>query len=257
MSGFIEATGALGGPADAIAIVERDRDRDRRRDCYIERPLPQVSLRLPLAGSAGVVTVVGEYGLYVPHVGTSPTVLDYRGTTRGAQLPAPASIAPAPRTTTRKAILRRSASEQALEAMAALNLNKSQFAEVIGVTRPTLYDWLEGKEPNVANGRRLTALLQLLADAGVTAADSLSPRFVREALTDGEPSLLDLLKADNVDETRVARVLADAKALEEEAQRTRRAREDRLRALGFEEPTAEQRETNLALNTALAEWSKD
>jgi hypothetical protein len=100
-------------------------------------------------------------------------------------------------------------------------------------------------------------LVQLLVNAGVTAADSISPRFVRESLNDGEPSLLELLKADTVDEARVAKVLAQAKGLEADAEGTRVAREDRLRALGFEEPTAEQRKENIALNVALREWPKD
>jgi len=94
-------------------------------------------------------------------------------------------------------------------------------------------------------------------NAGVTAAESISPRFVRESLDDGEPSLLELLKADTLDEARVAKVLAQAKGLDADAEGTRVAREDRLRALGFEEPTAEQRRENLALNVALSEWPKD
>jgi transcriptional regulator with XRE-family HTH domain len=147
--------------------------------------------------------------------------------------------------------------DQALEVLAALSLNKTLLADVLGVSRPTLYDWLEGKEPNAANAQRLRSLVQLLANAGVTAADALSPRFVREALNDGEPSLLELLKADTLDEARVAKVLAEAKVLEDETEGARLAREGRLRALGFEEPTAEQRKANLALNVALREWPKD
>lgn len=143
------------------------------------------------------------------------------------------------------------------EVMAALNLNKTQLADVLGVSRPTLYDWLDGKEPNAANAQRLTGLVQLLARAGITAADSISPRFVRESLDDGEPSLLELLKADTFDEARVTKALAQAKELEADAERRRVAREDRLSALGFEEPTAEQRKENLALNIALREWPKD
>jgi len=46
-------------------------------------------------------------------------------------------------------------------------------------------------------------------------------------------------------------------AYAEDIEGTRVAREDRLRALGFEEPTAEQRKENLALNVALREWPKD
>lgn len=45
--------------------------------------------------------------------------------------------------------------------------------------------------------------------------------------------------------------------LKADAEGRRVAREDRLRALGFEEPTAEQRKENLALNIALREWPKD
>jgi hypothetical protein len=43
----------------------------------------------------------------------------------------------------------------------------------------------------------------------------------------------------------------DAKDPGSEADRVRLAREDRLRALGFEEPTPEQRKANLALTVAL------
>jgi hypothetical protein len=149
-----------------------------------------------------------------------------------------------------------SSSNQAREVMAALNLNKPQLADVLKVSLPTLYDWLDGNEPNAANSQRLSGLVQLLVNAGVTAADSISPRFVRESLNEGEPSLLELLKVDTVDEARVAGVLAEAKRLEDEAKRTRVAREGRLHELGFEEPTAKQRKENLALNVALREWPK-
>lgn len=41
-----------------------------------------------------------------------------------------------------------------------------------------------------------------------------------------------------------------------DAESRRVAREDRLRALGFDEPSDEQRKENLALNVALREWPK-
>lgn len=217
----------------------------------------QALLRSMRTGSAGVVVLVGGYAPYLPRVGTSPTVFDSRGMGRGAPARTPEAPAEGTRTTTRRAALRMSCADQAREVMAALNLNKTQLAEVLGVSRPTLYDWLDGKEPNLANAQRLTGLVQLLVNAGITAADSLSPRFVREALSDGEPSLLELLKADTLDEGRVAEVLAAAKRLESEAEGARVARDDRLRALGFEEPSPEQRKANLALNVALREWPKD
>lgn len=253
MSSVIDSYGGSGGVGDVIAFVDRDRERAQSIDVR----WPQALLRSMRAGSAGVVVLVSGYAPYVPHVGTSPTVFDSRGMVRSSPAPAPEAPAEGTRTTTRQAVLRMSPADQARAVMAALNLNKTQLAEVIRVSRPTLYDWLDGKEPNAANAQRLTALVQLLANAGVTAADSISPRFVREAFNDGEPSLLDLLKSDTLDETRVAKVLAEAKALEDEAEGARLAREDRLRALGFEDPTAEQRKANLALNVALREWPKD
>lgn len=255
MSLVIDSYGSSGGAGDVITII--DRDRERERALSIDGPWQQALLRSMRVGSAGVVVLVSGYGPYVPHVGTSPTVFDSRGMARSSPAPVPEARADGTRTTTRQAVLRMSSADQAREVMAALNLNKTQLAEVLGVSRPTLYDWLDGKEPNAANAQWLTALVQLLANAGVTAADSISPRVVREALNDGEPSLLELLKADTLDEARIAKALAEAKALENEAEAARLAREDRLRALGFEEPTAEQRKANLALNVALREWPKD
>ena len=128
---------------------------------------------------------------------------------------------------------------------------------MFGVSRPTLYDWLDGKEPNTANAQRLSTLVRLLANAGVTAATPLSPRFVRQSLNDGEPALFDLLQAGSLDEQLVARFVKEAKALEDASENTRLARDARLAALGFEEPTDEQRKANLALNLALREWPKD
>jgi transcriptional regulator with XRE-family HTH domain len=258
MSPVSDAYGSSSGAGNVIAIVERESERARA-----ERAWQQLMGRCFWTGTAGVVQVEKQQKAEVVflratsydlrRIGSSPMFRDERVLHQPSAEAAPEP----PRTTTRHAVLRMSSADQALEAMAALNLNKTQFAEVLGVSRPTLYDWLDGKEPNVANARRLTSLLKLLADAGVTAADSLSPRFVREALNDGEPSLLDLLKDDTLDEARVAKLLAEARALEGEAEGARLAREDRLRALGYELPTEEQRRQNLGLNVALREWPKE
>lgn len=46
------------------------------------------------------------------------------------------------------------------------------------------------------------------------------------------------------------------RAHSEEAESRRVSRENRLRALGFDEPSDEQRKENLALNVALRDWPK-
>lgn len=56
---------------------------------------------------------------------------------------------------------------------------------------------------------------------------------------------------------RIAKLLKEAKALEDAAENERLEREARLATLGFEEPSDEQRKANLALNVALREWPKD
>jgi hypothetical protein len=258
MNAFIDSYGSSTGGRDMVAIVENECDRARA-----ERAWRQSMDRLFWKGTAGVVQVEKEpnaergllraSGYSLQRIASSPMFSDDRvsGNPKSEATPGPNP------TTTRHMALRMSTADQVTEVMAALNLHKTQCAELLGVSWPTLYDWLDGMEPNAANAERLTSLLMLLADAGVTAADSLSPRFARAAMTEGEPALLDLLKADVLDEPRVAKVLAEAKSLEDEAKKTWRAREDRLRQLGFEEPTAEQRKANLALNVALREWPKD
>ncbi len=49
----------------------------------------------------------------------------------------------------------------------------------------------------------------------------------------------------------------EAEVLDEQAELRRISREERLRALGFEDPSDEQRREQLARNVALRAWPKD
>ena len=141
--------------------------------------------------------------------------------------------------------------ERIQELQAALSLNKSQIARVLRVTCPTLYDWLQGREPDAADAERLRTLLRMLARAGVSGADPLNARFVRRPVGIQDPSLVDLLCEERIDEDRVVHVIGHAQALADSASRRRTAREARLHRLGFDDPGDEQRRRQLATNMAL------
>lgn len=134
------------------------------------------------------------------------------------------------------------------ELMAALSLSKSLLAQVMRVSRPTIYEWLAGKLPNEANEERLEALLGVLGREGVSGATPLNARFVRRQPR-GAKSIIGLLSAEHIDEGKVVTAIRHARSLEHEANHRRSEREARLRQLGFAEPDQEQRRENLAGST--------
>ena len=144
--------------------------------------------------------------------------------------------------------------ERVHELQAALSLDKSRIARLLRVTRPTLHDWLRAREPNAANAEQLRTLLRMLARAGVSGANPLNARFVRRPVGIQDPSLVDLLCEERIDEDRVVHVIGHARALADSASRRRTAREERLHRLGFDDPGDEQRRRLVATNMALREW---
>ena len=153
-----------------------------------------------------------------------------------------------------RSVLKLSVPEQMQELQAALSLNKSQLLRVLQVSRPALYDWFRGKEPNPANAGRLHALLRCLARARVSGASPLNARFVRRPADLDGPALLDLLSEERIEEDRVVGAIEQARALGETANRKKADREERLRGLGFEDPGRQQRREQLARNVALRDW---
>ncbi len=225
---------------DGAATYERSIDQDAW----------YALLRPACSGSSGVVTLVADYGPILPHVGTSSFVIDCRPIKRVLKLVTPEVTAGF------RKVVGLSVVEQMQELLAALSLNKSQLAQVLRVTRPTLYDWLRGSEPSAVNAERIHSLLGVLARAGVSAANPLNARFVRRPMDLDAPSLVELFSADPLDEERIIGAIGQAQALAGAASRRRTEREDRLRALGFEDPSSEQRTEQLAKNMALQDWPK-
>lgn len=123
------------------------------------------------------------------------------------------------------------------------------------MTRPTVYDWLGGGEPNTDNIARIGQLLRLVFQAGVSARNPLFPRFVRSPLDPGGRALLDLLGEETIVEWAARDVIRRAKGLGDAMDTRRRQREARLRAAGFEEPDDETRTRNLGAPAAsLPRW---
>ena len=146
---------------------------------------------------------------------------------------------------------------QVRELQAALSLNKSELARILRVTRPTVYDWLDGGEPNADNVARIGQLLRLVAQARVSSRNPLFPRFVRSPLDAGGQALLDLLGEETIGEPAARDAMHRAKGLGDAMDAHRRQREVRFRAAGFEEPEEETRAGNLETSVALKPWPTD
>ena len=145
---------------------------------------------------------------------------------------------------------------QVRELQTALSVNKSELARILGVSRPTVYDWLDDGEPNAANRARIRTLVRLLSESGGSANNPLFPRFVRSAIEPGNQILLEVLSEETIDEATAKNLIRKAKAMGDAIDAEREEREAQLREAGFEEPDEEQRRVNLATNVALLEWPR-
>jgi predicted transcriptional regulator len=147
-----------------------------------------------------------------------------------------------------------SAVEQIEEILAALAVNKSQLASLMRVSRPTLYDWLRGQEPATANAERLDLFSELLSKADVCSTAPLNARFVKRPVEPNGLTLLEVLSAETIDRKKAEAFLRAAKAFTHEATKCRTTREERLRGLGYDEPTDEERSHRLNQNIAGMDW---
>jgi len=207
--------------------------------------------------SSGAVSITESYEFGWPHVGTSLRIVDLRSARPMrdgiAVGPGAFELADTPPHPNPQVL---APDEQTLEILAALSLNKSELAEVLGVSRPTLYDWLNGGEPNIQNARRLNDLIHLLQAAGITSATPLGTRFVRRPLGDHRKPLLGVLIEDAWDRVTLSRHLHEARTLSNQVQSRRERREARLRKLGFDEQSRDQRVEQLNRNVSMRDWPK-
>ena len=210
--------------------------------------LREIVPRFVYSGSGGIVSPDTDHDPCLFHIGSSPCVVAFRPIEPAAEAGVPDHPLGF------RNVLELSVVEQMQELQAALSLNRSQLARILRVSRPALYDWLRGREPNAANTERVHTLLRCLARTRVSGANLLNARFVRQSADLDGPALIDLLAEERIDEDRLVNAIEQARALGDTASRRRANREERLRDLGFEDPGPEQRREQLARNMALRDW---
>ena len=106
-----------------------------------------------------------------------------------------------------------STTEQIALVVHTLGFGKRQLAEIFGVSRQAIYDWLRGGNVRDENADRLAKLARLVLAVSGDTRRPLYHRFTIRPLVEGEHSLLDLLRADRWDEDRILAQLRRARTL--------------------------------------------
>lgn len=176
-----------------------------------------------------------------PRIGTSPCVVDRRRSGPEADPPlAPMFLRTLPET---------------LERIAqTLGLGRTALARMLRVTRPPLYDWLNGKAtPKGPNALRIAAIAQVLEEGTLRDPTPLFALFVEEPLGKGLPSLLACLQEERMNRTLALRLVRKAHALTLARNRRLAAFEALPGAFPSHPVDSGQR---LDLNLTLAEWDR-
>jgi len=104
---------------------------------------------------------------------------------------------------------------------AMLGLGKSDIARILGVSRPTLYAWLSGaSEPlDGSHSELLRRLAGLVTSCCRGSSRPLYYRYVEEPLQDESRSIRDLLLLRPWDDSRIRRLLSEARRKTDERER--------------------------------------
>ena len=111
-----------------------------------------------------------------------------------------------------------STADQADLIVHTLGFSKRQLAELFGVPRQAIYDWLKGSKVSDENASKLSELAQLVAEITVDTRRPLYHRFTTQPLDEGSPSILDLLCTNPWDTGRIRTLLHRARKLTTERQ---------------------------------------
>ena len=129
------------------------------------------------------------------------------------------------------------------------SLSKVELARALDVSRQTIYEWLAGRPVSPANEGRLLRLARLAWDFGGQEGQSLLRRFVAEAASEGEPSILEMLLDSPWNEPQLRRALGEAQV--RTVRRKSGSASEWLRSIGFPQPGSSEQAANLGQNLFL------
>lgn len=79
-------------------------------------------------------------------------------------------------------------------------LSKSDLAKILGITRPTLYAWLDGHiEPKSENTMRLYAISSIVEGLAATKSQPLFHAYIERPVSDFPIALIEALSAPSLD----------------------------------------------------------
>ena len=119
-------------------------------------------------------------------------------------------------------------------------LSKSYLAKLLGITRPTLYAWLDGHiEPKSENTRRLVALASLVDRSSESQGQALFHAYLERPISGFPLALIEALAAPTLDTTLIKAMVAKIRAMT--AERNTRIGNDTSKAkqTGFSESMEE------------------
>jgi len=86
----------------------------------------------------------------------------------------------------------------------SFGLSKSDLAKILGITRPALYAWLDGKsEPNVENIKRLKTMYDIIKTWPDTQRQPLFHAYIERPIAGNSLSLIEMLSASSIDAEKV------------------------------------------------------
>lgn len=151
-------------------------------------------------------------------------------------------------------LLTASVGVQTREALTALGITKSQMAEILGIQRPHLYEWLADKVGRPEKGDRLRDLLKLLLDAGISSRDPLRGHLLTEPLEPGSQPLVAMLKGGDLSSPAISSALATARRLNRAIDEEAAERQARMRAAGHDSGSDDDRQAKLEETLTMMEW---